>query len=203
MLCSTYLFLKPFHRWWARICALHIRLSIYQCSFLIYSYFTLCTNHIPAAMATFTENDRIRIPKLKEAENYRPWAIDVQVALESRGVLFSVPRLHDAPESNSEKSIKDVYLEYSQKDASAKGILILSIDPLILTDKCTTNRAKEICDYYSTQYKEKRFVLRFTLFVHLTTSKVSSFRSITAYNADFQITLDKFRSLGDSIPDDL
>ncbi len=99
--------------------------------------------------------------------------------------------------------IKDAYLEYSQKHASAKGILILSIDPSILTDKCTTSIAKEIWDYYSTQYKEKRFVLHFTLFVHLITSKVSSFRSITAYNADFQITFDKLRILDDSIPDDL
>ncbi len=166
----------------------------------------MCINHIPAAMATFTEDDRIRIPKLKRAENYRPWAIYVQAALESRGVWYIVLGTQVtpvAPESNSEKSIKDAYLEYSQKHASAKSILILSIDPLILTDKCTTSTAKEIWDYYSIQYKEKWFVLQFTLFVHLNTSRVSSFRSITEYNADFQITLDKLRSSGDSIPDDL
>ena len=34
-------------------------------------------------------------------------------------------------------------------------------------------------------------MLRFTLFVYLTTFKVSVFRFITAYNANFQITLDK------------
>ncbi len=39
-------------------------------------------------------------------------------------------------------------------------------------------------------------MLRFTLFVHLTTSKISVFSSITAYNADFQITLDKLANTG-------
>lgn len=34
-------------------------------------------------------------------------------------------------------------------------------------------------------------MLRFTLFVHLTTSKVSLFHFIITYNADFQITFDK------------
>ena len=73
----------------------------------------------------------------------------------------------------------------------------------MITDKCKTSTAKEIWDYYSIQYKEKRFVLWFNLFVHLITSKVSSFRSILAYKADFQITLDKLLSSGDSIADDL
>ncbi len=157
-------------------------------------------------MATFTKDDRIRILKLKGAENYRSWAIYVHAALESRAVwdiVLGTQIAHAAPEFNSEKLIKDAYLEYSQKQASAKGILILSIDLSILTDKCTTSTAKAIWDYYYTQYKEKEFVLRFTLFIHLITSKVSSFRSITDYNADFQITLDKLRSWGDSIPDDL
>ena len=157
-------------------------------------------------MATFTKDDRIRILKLKGAENYRSWAIYVHAALESRavwGIVLGTQIAHAAPEFNSEKLIKDAYLEYSQKQASAKGILILSIDLSILTDKCTTSTAKAIWDYYYTQYKEKEFVLRFTLFIHLITSKVSLFRSITDYNADFQITLDKLRSWGDSIPDDL
>ncbi len=73
----------------------------------------------------------------------------------------------------------------------------------MITDKCKTSTAKEIWDYYSIQYKEKRFVLWFNLFVHLITSKVSSFRSILAYKADFQITLDKLLSSGDCIADDL
>ena len=46
-------------------------------------------------------------------------------------------------------------------------------------------------------------MLRFTLFVHLTTSKVSVFRSITAYNANFQITLDKLANTGETLPSDL
>ena len=51
--------------------------------------------------------------------------------------------------------------------------------------------AREIWKYYSAQYKEKRFVLRFTLFFYLTTSKIFIFRSITTNNADFQITFNK------------
>lgn len=140
-------------------------------------------------MSTLTEDDRMRIPKLKGAENYRPWAIYVQAALESRNVRDIVVTIKAAPtqpeESADKKLNEDEYTSYSQKHASAKGIFILSIDPSILIDKCTTSSAKEIWDYYSFKYKEKGFVLRFTLFVHLTTSKVSAFQSITAYNADF------------------
>ena len=101
-------------------------------------------------MATFTENDRIFIPKLNGAENYRTWAIYVQAALELRGVwdiVLGTQIAPAAPESNSEKSIKDTYLKYSQKHASANGILILRIGPSILTDKSITNTAKEIWDY--------------------------------------------------------
>ncbi len=57
-------------------------------------------------MATFTEDNRIRIPKLKGAENYRPWAIYVQAALELRGVwdiVLGIQVASAAPESNSEK----------------------------------------------------------------------------------------------------
>ncbi len=63
--------------------------------------------------------------------------------------------------------------------------------------------SKEFLDYYSTQYRKKKFVLRFTLFVHHIPSKVSSLRSINEYNADFQITLNKLQSSGAFIPDDL
>lgn len=45
--------------------------------------------------------------------------------------------------------------------------------------------------------------MRFTLFVHLSTSKVSIFRSISAYNANFQITLDKLANNGQNLPSDL
>lgn len=51
--------------------------------------------------------------------------------------------------------------------------------------------------------QRKRFRVKIHLFVHPITSKVSAFRSITAYNADFQITLDKLRSSGNTLPDDL
>ena len=86
MIHSTYRFLKTFSRLWTRIFALHIHSFIYLCSFLKYSYFTLYGNHIPAAMATFTEDDCIYILQLKRAENYRPWAIYVPAALKSRRV---------------------------------------------------------------------------------------------------------------------
>ena len=43
-------------------------------------------------------------------------------------------------------------------------------------------------------------MLRFTLFVHLTISKVSIFQSITAYNMDFQITLDKLANTKSTLP---
>lgn len=43
-------------------------------------------------------------------------------------------------------------------------------------------------------------MLRFTLFIHLTTSKVSVFWSITAYNTDLQITLDKFANTESTLP---
>ena len=81
--------------------------------------------------------------------------------------------------------------------------MVLSIDPSILTDDCATNSAKQIWDAYTTQYKEKGFVLRFTLFTHLVTTKVATFKTITAYNADFKITIDKLSSSGENLPADL
>lgn len=63
--------------------------------------------------------------------------------------------------------------------------------------------AKEIWDDYGNQYKENGFVLRFTLFVHLTTSTIATFRSITEDNTDFQIILDQLRSSAESLPDGL
>ncbi len=80
---------------------------------------------------------------------------------------------------------------------------MLSIDPSTLTDNCTINTTKQIWDVYTTQYKEKDFVLWFTLFTHLVTTKVEVFKSITAYNADFQITMDKLSSLGETLPTNL
>lgn len=46
-------------------------------------------------------------------------------------------------------------------------------------------------------------MVRFTLFNHLVSTRVASFKSITAYNADFQITIDKLTSSGDNLPADL
>ncbi len=58
-------------------------------------------------------------------------------------------------------------------------------------------------DYQGRLYKEKSFISRFIIFVHLITTKVSGFRSILAYNSDFQIILDELCSLGDFSPGNL
>ena len=89
------------------------------------------------------------------------------------------------PKINASDNIKKKHRKYTQSHAIAKNILMLSIDPSILTDNCVTNSTKQISDVYTVQYKEKRFVLHFTLFTHLVTTKVSSFKSITTYNANF------------------
>ncbi len=47
-------------------------------------------------MAAF-EDDRIRIPKLKSAKNYRPWAICVQAALESKAMWEIVDGTTEIP----------------------------------------------------------------------------------------------------------
>ena len=80
---------------------------------------------------------------------------------------------------------------------------MLNIDPSILTDNCITNTAKKIWDAYTTRYKEKSFVLQFTFFIHLVTTKVEAFKFITGYNADFQITMDKLSSSEETLPTDL
>lgn len=43
-------------------------------------------------------------------------------------------------------------------------------------------------------------MLRITLFVHLTTSKISIFRSITAYNTNFQTALNKLANTRSTLP---
>lgn len=53
------------------------------------------------------------------------------------------------------------------------------------------------------QYKKKGFLLRFTLFVYLTTSKICLFRSITTYNIEFQITFNKLVNTGSTFSNDL
>ena len=107
------------------------------------------------------------------------------------------------PETNASDNIKKEHQEYTQNHAIAKSILVLSIDPSIQTDDCVTNLAKQIWDAYTAQYKEKRFVLCFTLFTYLVTIKVSLFKSITTYNADFQITINKLSNSGENLPADL
>ena len=153
-----------------------------------------------------TDDERIRIPKLKGTENYRPWSIYVQATLESKAcwdIVTGTRKSPPTPETNASDNIKKEHREYTQSHATAKSILVLSIDPSILTDDCVTNSAKQIWDAYTAQYKEKGFVLCFTLFTHLVTTKVSSFKLITIYNADFQITINKLSGLDENLLADL
>ena len=105
--------------------------------------------------------------------------------------------------TNASDNIKKEHEEYTQSHAIAKSILVLSIDPSILTNDCVTNSAKQIWDAYTAQYKEKGFVLYFTLFTHPVTTKVFLFKSIMIYNANFQITINKLSGSGKNLPADL
>lgn len=82
----------------------------------------------------------------------------------------------------------------------AKKILILNINSSILIDDCTTNSAKQIWDTYIIQYKKKGFILCFTLFTYLLTTKVAIFKTIIAYNANFKITINKLSSSSKNLP---
>ena len=158
------------------------------------------------ASSLANDDERIRIPKLKGTENYRSWSIYVQATLESKAcwdIVVGTRETPATPVTDASAQIKKAYQDYIQSHATAKSILVLSIDPSILTDDCATNSAKQIWDAYTTQYKEKGFVLRFTLFTHLVTTKVATFKTITAYNADFKITIDKLSSSGENLPADL
>lgn len=98
-------------------------------------------------MTSSTNDDRMRIPKLKGAESYRPWVIHVQAALESRNVWEMVTGAKVAPtipKVSASEALKDPYTSFVQQHASAKGIPILNIDPSILIDKYKTSLAKEI-----------------------------------------------------------
>ena len=165
-----------------------------------------CTDGSPiyALAITFTADDeRIRLPKLKGTENYRPWSIYVQATLESKAcwcIVIGTRKAPTAPEDDASDETKKEHQEYTQSHAAAKSILVLSIDPSILTGDCVTNSAKQIWDAYTAQFKEKGFILRFTLFTYLVTTKLASFKSITAYNVDFQVTIDKLSSSGDNSP---
>ena len=73
-------------------------------------------------------------------------------------------------------------------------MLVLSIYQFILTDDCTTNIAKQIWDANTAKYKEKSFVIRFILFIHLVNTKAGEFKFISEYNADFLIKINKLLS---------
>ncbi len=157
-------------------------------------------------MAAFTHKKIIRILKLKGAENYRPWAIYVKATLESKGTwdIFGATRAIPATLDNKlDHGVKDAINSYKQQNISARAILILSIDSTIITDNFKTSTVKEISDYYGGLYKKIGFVLSFTPFVHLIILKVSAFQSIKVYNTDCKIILNKLRSLGDILPDNL
>ena len=98
-------------------------------------------------MITFIEGNCIHILKLKRAENYPSWAINDQASIESKEIWDIISGTYVAtvePKSDSEKLIKDVYLVYLPKYKSAKGILLLDNDFLILKHKFTIRIANEI-----------------------------------------------------------
>lgn len=53
------------------------------------------------------------------------------------------------------------------------------------------------------QYNMKSFVFQLSLFIYLVTTKLGIFMSITEYNPDFQIIMNKLSSLGENLPTDL
>lgn len=77
-------------------------------------------------------------------------------------------------------------------------MLMFSINTFIPTDYYIINQAKQIRDAYTLQYNEKRFVLWFTLFTYLVTTKVAWFELITVYNTNFQIRAYKLSISGEN-----
>lgn len=100
-------------------------------------------------------------------------------------------------------NIKHEYQKYIQSHTIAKNILVISINLSILTDDCITNLAKRILDIYIVQYKGKNFIFCFILFIYLVTTKVFLFKSITIFNANFLIIINKFSSLAKNLSADL
>ena len=80
---------------------------------------------IYAMVSIFTTDDeRIRIPKLRGAENYRPWSIYVQATLESKGCWDIVTGTRKTPATLepirpilSKKSIPNIYRVMRQLEA--------------------------------------------------------------------------------------
>ncbi len=97
---------------------------------------------IYAMVSTFTTDDeRIRIPKLRRAENDRPWSIYVQATLESKGcwdIVIGTRKTPATPGTDTTDLVKKEHSEYIQSHATARSILLLSIDQSIPTDPPTT-----------------------------------------------------------------
>ena len=72
---------------------------------------------IYAFAASFTTDDeRIRIPKLKGTENYRPWSIYVQATLESKAcwdIVIGTRRAPITPENDASDDNKKEHQEYT------------------------------------------------------------------------------------------
>ena len=86
---------------------------------------------------TFSNKDNcICIPKLKGAENYRPWAMYIQAALESRNVWNIVIGTKVVPFISPATVTEATQADYTlsvQQYAIVKGILISSIDLSVIT----------------------------------------------------------------------
>ena len=93
------------------------------------------------------KDNRMRISKLKDTENYRLWVIYVQAALESRNVWDIVTDTKLVPSVASAaatEAIQATYTLFVQQHATAKRILILNIDLSILIDKYSISSARKI-----------------------------------------------------------
>ena len=110
---------------------------------------TLTGGSLIYAFATFfiIDNKRIRIPKLKDTKNYRSLSIYVQATLEYKAcwnIVIGTQKVLIMLNNNVSDDNKKEYQKYTQSHATAKSILVLSIDSSILIDDCATNSAKQI-----------------------------------------------------------
>ena len=114
---------------------------------------------ISAIIFTFTTNDQqIWIPKHWGTENYQPGSIYVQTTLESIECWDKVTGTWKTPRTfgiDTTNLVKRKHSEYIQSHTTAKNILMLGIDPFILTNDYTPNTAKQIWNAYTAQYKDK------------------------------------------------
>lgn len=114
-------------------------------------------------------------------------------------IITGIWKKLETPNTNASDNIKKKHQKYIQSHIIAKIILVLNIDPSILINDYTINLAKQIWNTYTIQYKEKRFVLWFALFTYFVIRKMSLFKLIIVYNANFQITIDKISSSGENL----